>query len=124
MSSRLEKIKSDLNCHILDVINSAIEEKVLHTIRNVVGAEEGVKSIKWDLRSDGWHPNASRQTTQKHDHESDERQQNITCKLGQNHLVDFLRLFTIGSNREAHFRQTSLDSNYSEDDGYDTLIDL
>ena len=81
MSSRFEEIKADLNSHILEVINAAIEEKVLPTIRCAVGASEGAKSTKWDLRSDGRHPNMSSQMPHVNDHESDGRQQNKTSKI-------------------------------------------
>ena len=55
----------------MEVLNTAIEEKVLPTITSAVGASEGAKSTKWDLRSDGRHPNTSGQMPQVNDHESD-----------------------------------------------------
>ena len=61
MSRRFEEIKSDLNSHILEVLNATIEEKVLPTIRNVVGVNEGARCAKWDLRSDGRHPHMTSQ---------------------------------------------------------------
>ena len=75
MSRRFEEIKSNLNSHISEVLNTAIEEKVLPSIRSVVEVSEGAKSTKWDLRSDGRHPNMTSQMPQVHDHESDGRQQ-------------------------------------------------
>ena len=105
MSRRFKEIKSDLNSHILEVLNAAFEEKVLPTIRSAVGVSEGAKSTKWDLRSDGRHPNMSSQMPQVNDHESDGRQQNKTCKLDQNNAGNLPGLITIGSNQEAYFRQ-------------------
>ena len=119
MSRRFEEIKSDLNYHILEVLNAAIEEKVLPTIRSAVGVSEGAKSTKWDLRSDGQHPNMSSQMPQVNDHKSDGRQQSKTCKIDQNNAGNLPGLITIGSNQEAHFRQNSFDFKYSEEDGYD-----
>ena len=52
MSRRFEEIKSNLNSHILEVLNAAIEEKVSPTIRSVVEISEGAKSTKWGPRSD------------------------------------------------------------------------
>ena len=52
MSRRFEEIKSNLNSHILEVLNAAIEEKVSPTIRSVVEDSEGAKSTKWGPRSD------------------------------------------------------------------------
>ena len=46
MSRRFEEIKSNLNSHISEVLNTAIEEKVLPTIRSVVEVSEGAKSTK------------------------------------------------------------------------------
>ena len=119
MSRRFEEIKSDLNSHIVEILNAAIEEKVLPTIRGAVGASEGAKNTKWDLRSDGRHLNMSGQMPQADDHESGGRQQSKTRKLDQNKTENLPGLITIGSNQEAHFRQNSYDSNYSEDEGYD-----
>ena len=75
MSRRFEEIKSNLNSHILEVLNAAIEEKVSPTIRSVVEDSEGAKSTKWGPRSDWRHPNMTSQMPQVHDHESDGRQQ-------------------------------------------------
>ena len=120
MSRRFEEIKSDLNSHILEVLNAAIEEKMLPTIMGAVGANEGAKSAKWDLRSDGRHPNTSDQMPPVNDYESHGRQQEKTYKIDQNKAGNLPELITIGGNRETRFRQNSFDSNYSEDDGYDT----
>ena len=100
MSRRFEEVKFDLNSHILKVLNAAIEEKLLPTIRSAVGVSEGAKSTKWDLRSDGRHPNMSSQMPQANYHESDGRQQNKTRKTGQNKTWNIPKLITIGSNQE------------------------
>ena len=47
---------------------------------------EGGKTTKWDLRSDGRHPNIIGKMTQDHDRESDGRQQNKTSKTVQTTL--------------------------------------
>ena len=120
MSRRFEEINFDLNSHILEVLKVAIEEKVLPTIRSAVGVREGANSTKWDLRSDGRHPNMSGQMPQVNDHESDGRQQKKTCKLDQSKAGNLPELITIVSNQEAHFKQNSFDSNYSEEQGYDS----
>ena len=56
MSRKIEEMKSDLNSHILEVINSAIDEKILPSIENVITNNRAAKNTKWDLRSDGRHP--------------------------------------------------------------------
>ena len=64
MSRKLEQMKSDLNSHILEVINSAIDEKLLPSIENVIANKGETKNAKWDLRSDGRHPDRNIQMTQ------------------------------------------------------------
>ena len=122
MSRKFEEIKSDLNSHIVEILNAAIEEKVLPTIRGAVGASEGAESTKWDLRSDGRRLNTSGQMPQVIDVESYRRQQDKTYKIEQNKAANLLELITIGSYRETRFRQNSFDSNYSEDEGYDSTV--
>ena len=56
MSRKLEEMKSDLNSHILDVINSAIEEKVIPSIKNAVGSQTSARNTNLDLRTHGPHP--------------------------------------------------------------------
>ena len=55
-------------------------------------------------------------------HASDGRQQNKTCKIDQSKAGNLPELITTGSNQEVHFRQNSFDSNYSEEEGYDSLV--
>ena len=43
MSRKIEEMKSDLNSHILEVINSAIEEKILPSIENVITSNRETK---------------------------------------------------------------------------------
>ena len=43
MSKKTEETKSDLNSHILEVINSAIEEKILPSIENVITSNREAK---------------------------------------------------------------------------------
>ena len=114
MSRRFEEIKSDLNSHILEVLNATIEEKVLPTIRNVVGVNEGARCAKWDLRSDGRHPHMTSQLPRIMT-----MSQMNGSKVKQNNTGNFPGFITIGSNQETHFRQNSFDSNYSEEEGYD-----
>ena len=55
MSRKLEEVRTDLNAHVLDVINSVIEEKVLPTIQNALNTYSANSCAKLDLRSDGPH---------------------------------------------------------------------
>ena len=49
MSRKLEETKSDLNSHILDVINYAIEEKVIPSIKKAGGGKNSDKNTNLDL---------------------------------------------------------------------------
>ena len=44
---KLEELKSDLNSHILDVINPALEEKVLPSIKNAMESKNSSKIRIW-----------------------------------------------------------------------------
>ena len=100
MSRKFETIRIDLNSHIIEVHNSAIEEKVLPTIQNAIGAHDVDSNRKVDLRSDG-------------------PQQNPNGEMGCETLVDFFKLYSVSSNRVNRPRESSIDSQGS-DEGYDT----
>ena len=55
MSWKLEEVRIDLNAHVLEAINSAIEEQVLSTIQNAVNTHSAKSNAKLDLRSYGPH---------------------------------------------------------------------
>ena len=55
MSRKFEEMQTNLNSQILDVINAAIENKVLPGIRNAVKTQSSAKNTNLDLRSDGPH---------------------------------------------------------------------
>ena len=44
MSRKLEEMESDLNSYILNVIDSAIEEKVIPSIRSALGSQNSAKN--------------------------------------------------------------------------------
>ena len=55
MSRELEEVRIDLNVHVLEAINSAIEEKVLSTIQSPLNTHSANSIAKLDHRSDGPH---------------------------------------------------------------------
>ena len=78
-SRNLEEMKSELNSHILDIINSAFEKRVIPSIKNaVVGQNSAIKKNKFgphpsnfsqvrpqrDFRSNGLHPEKDSQVGQ------------------------------------------------------------
>ena len=119
MSRKIEEMKSDLNSHILEVINSAIEEKILPSIENVITNNREAKKTKWDLRSDGRHPDRNIQMTQNSDLGSHGRHKNKFCHQVQDSGENFPKLIATSSNQNNHRRENLVDFEQSDDDGYD-----
>ena len=55
MSRKFQEMQTSLNSQILDVINTAIDTRVLPSIKNVVRRQNSAKNTNLDLRSDGLH---------------------------------------------------------------------
>ena len=121
MSRKIEKMKSDLNSHILEVINSAIEERILPSIENVITSNRKAKNTKWDLRSDGRHPDRNIQTTQNSDLESHGRHKSKFCQQVQDSGENFPKLIATSSNQNNHRRENLVDFDQSDDEGYDMV---
>ena len=121
MSRKIEEMKSDLNSHILEVINSAIEEKILPSIENVFTSNREAKNTKWDLRSDGRHPDRNIQMTQNSDLESHGRHKTKFCQQVQDLGENFPKLIATSSNQSNHRRENLVAFEQSDDDGYDMV---
>ena len=121
MSRKIEEMKSDLNSHILKANNSAIEERILPSIENVLASSRQVKNTKWDLRSDGRHPDRNIQMTQNSDLESHGRHKNKFCQQVQDLGENFPKLISTSSNQKIHRRENLVDFEQSDDDGYDMV---
>ena len=91
MSRKLEEMELDLNSHILEVINSAIDEKILPSIENVIANKREAKNTKWDLPLDGRHPDRNIQMTQNSDLESHGRHKSKFCQQVQDSGENFPR---------------------------------
>ena len=104
MSRRSEEMKSDLNSHILEVINSAIEDKILPSIENVITSNRDAKNTKWDLRSDGRQPSRNVQISQNLDHESHGRHKDKSSRQVQDSENQFPKLIATSSNQNHHRR--------------------
>ena len=65
MSRKLVELKSNLISHIVEVLNTAIEEKILQIIENALAGNREVRDAKWDLRSGGRYSDKVAQMTQK-----------------------------------------------------------
>ena len=113
-------MKSDLNSHILKVINSTIEEKILPSIENVFTNNREAKNTNRGLRSDGRHPDRNIQMTPNLDPESHGRHKNKFCQQVQVSGENFPKLIATCSNQNNHHRENLVDFKQSDDDGYDT----
>ena len=124
MSRKMEEMKSDLNSHILEVINSAIEERILPSIENLITSRRETKNTRWDLRSDGRHPDRNIQMTQNSDLESHGRHKSKFGQQVQDSSENFPKLIATSSNQNNHCRENPLEFEQSDDDGYDTRLSL
>ena len=115
-SRKLEEMRSDPNSHILSAIDSAIEEKVIPSIRNVLESQ----NTHLDLRSDGPHPGTFNQVRPHRDLRLDGPHQQIAGKTSLDVKKDLPRSVATNSNQINRQRENPVDSYQSdEDDGYD-----
>ena len=120
-SRKLDKMKSDLNSHILEVIIDSATEKILPSIENAVASNEATENTKRDFRSDGRHPSTAGETTQKLDSQSDRLYESRFNQQTHCFKEIFPRLIATSSNHINHHRDSSVDSD-SNGEGYDTSI--
>ena len=120
MSRKLEEMNLDLAAHILDAIKSAIEEKVISSIKNAVRGQNLAKNSNLDLRSDGPHPSKSSQVHFQRVFRSNGLLSEKVSQVAQDAEKDFPGLVAMSSNRMNHRRESSLDSDQRDIDGYDT----
>ena len=121
MSRKLDEIKSDLNFRIMELINSAIEGKILSSIENAVSSNEAAKNTKWDLRSDGRHPSTAEQTTQKLDSQSHRLHKSKFNQQTKCFSENFPRLIATSINHIYRRRDNSVDFD-TNDEGYDSPL--
>ena len=67
VSRQLEELKSGINAQVLEVLNSAIAEKVLPSFGNSMRSTKTNLNAKRDLRSDRLHHSEFAQTFQRRD---------------------------------------------------------
>ena len=93
MSRKFEEMQSSLNSQILDVINTAIETRVLPSIKNAVSRQNSAKNANLDLQSDGLHHSNAVQENSQKDLRSNRLDPENTSKSAQNDLFhDFLKV--------------------------------
>ena len=93
---------SDLNIRILDVINTAIEKKMLSSIRKAVGGPTSAKIANLDLQSDGSHPSNNSQVRPQRDLRSNGLHPEKVSQMAQDAQKDFPRFVATSSNQINH----------------------
>ena len=125
MSRKFEEMQSGLNSQILDVINTAIDTRVLPSIKEAVRRQNSAKNTSLDLRSDGLHQDNMVQENSQKDLWSNRLLPENVNKSAQDAQNEFPSLISIKSNQTNHCRENSVDSQQSEDElGYDRSFKL
>ena len=121
MSRKIVELKPDLNSHILEVRNTAIEEKILPSIEGALAGNRE-RDAKWDLRSGGRHPDGVAKMTQDSDLRSRRRQKCKSDRQAQVIEENFPRVTTTTlSNQKDHHRENSVKSDESDEEGYNMV---
>ena len=122
MSRKLKEIKNSLNTRIQDAFSSAIAEKILLSIQNMLVMQERVNYTMVDRRSIGLHDRAKAATSfTTGDRRSSGLQRNSEVENSQKSYENRPRKCFIQENREQMSRQSSIDSVNSEQN-HDTTI--
>ena len=91
------------------------------SIENVITSNREAKNTKWDLRSDGRHPDRNIQMTQNPNLESHGRHKSKFFQQVQDSGENFPKVFATSSNQNNHRRENLVDFEQSDDEGYDTV---
>ena len=122
MSRKFEEMQFSLNSQILDVLNTAIDTRVLPSIKNAVRRQNSAKNTSLDLRSDGLHQDNAAQENSQQDFWSNRLHPENANKLSQDAQNEFPRLILIKSNQTNYCRENSVDSQQSDNEsGYDMV---
>ena len=122
MSRKFQEMQTSLNSQILDVINTAIDTRVLPSIKNAVRRQNSAKNTSLDLRSDGLHEDTAAPGNSQKDLRSNRLHPENTSKSYQDAQNEFPRLISIKNNQTNHRRENSGDSQVSDDEyGYDMV---
>ena len=122
MSRKFQEMQTSLNSQILDVINTAIDTRVLPSIKNAVKRQNSAKNTNLDLRSDGLHEDTAAPENSQKDLRSNRLHPENISKSYQEAQNEFPRLISIKNNQANHRRENSDDSQGSDDEyGYDMV---
>ena len=123
MSRKFQEMQTNLNSQILDVINTAIDTRVLPSIKNAVRGQNSAKNINLDFRSNGLHQDTAAPGNSQKDLQSNRLHPENINKSYQDAQNAFPRLISIKSNQTNHRRENAVHSQESSDEfGYDMRI--
>ena len=115
-------MQTGLNSQILDVINVAIETRVLPSFKNAVGSQNSAKITNLDLPSDVLHPSNFTQVRPQKDLQSDRLHLENDSHVALDAQNDFPRLVTTRCDRMNYCEENSVDSHHGDDEiGFYTL---
>ena len=124
MSRKFQEMQTSLNSQILDVINTAIDTRVLPSIKNVVRRQNSAKNTNLDLRSDGLHQDTAAPENSQKDLQSSRLHPENTYKSYQDAQNEFQRLISTKGNQTNLRKENSVDSQERDDEyGYDSWED-
>ena len=122
MSRKFQELQTSLNSQILDVINTAIDTRVLPSITNAAKRQNSAKNTNLDLRSDGLHEDTAAPENSQKDLRSNRLHPENINKSYQDTRNEFPRLISIKNNQTNHRREDSVDSQVSHNEyGYDMV---
>ena len=122
MSRKFQEMQTSLNSQILDLINTAINTRVLPSIKNAVKRQNSAKNTNLDLRSDGLHEDTAAPENSQKDLRSNRLHPENINKSYQDTRNEFPRLISIKNNQTNHRREDSVHSQVSDDEyGYDMV---
>ena len=122
MSRKVKEMQTSLNSQIIDVINFAIETRVLPSIENAVGRQNSAQNKNLDLRSDGLHQDSPARENPQKDLRSNRPHPENVSKSTQDAQKEFPRLISVKSSQTNHYGENSEDSQQSDEAfGYDMV---
>ena len=98
MWRKFQEMQTSLKSQILDVINTAIDTRVLPSIKNAVRRQNSAKNTNLDLRSDGLHQDTAAPENSQKDLRSNRLHPENINKSYQDAQNEFPRLISIKNN--------------------------
>ena len=92
---------------------------MIPSIKTAIGSQNSALNTNLDLRSDGPPPSNFSEIRTRRDFRSNGMHPEKVSQMARDAQKDFHRLVAMSSDQINHRRENSVDSNQSDDDGYD-----